>query len=73
MRLAEQKPPLRPDAAQPAVRASSSTTSSDGSRSRASSAVHNPVNPPPTTARSAVTRPVSAGSGLGRVRLVEPE
>ena len=31
----------------------------------ASSAVHRPVNPPPTTARSAVTRPASAGSGSG--------
>jgi len=65
VRLADQKPPLRPDAAQPTVRASSSTTSSDGSRSVASSAVHSPVNPPPTIARSAVTFPASAGSGSG--------
>ena len=49
VRLAEQKPPLRPEAAQPTVFASTRTTSSSGYRSRASSAVHRPVNPPPTT------------------------
>ena len=65
VRLAEQKPPLRPDAAQPTVRASSSTTSRDGSRSLASSAVHRPVNPPPTTASSVVTCSASAGRGSG--------
>jgi hypothetical protein len=49
----------------PTVRASSRTTSLDGSRSLASRAVHRPVNPPPTTARSVVTWPASAGSGSG--------
>ena len=43
VRLAAQNPPLRPDAAQPAVRASRTTTSRSGSRSLASSAVHSPV------------------------------
>src|SRR5450755_3656165 len=65
VRLAEQKPPFRPDAAQPVVSASRSTISAEGSRSRASSAVHSPENPPPTTARSAVSVPVSAGAGSG--------
>ena len=65
VRLAEQKPPLRPDAALPTVRASSSTTSLDGSRSLASRAVHRPVNPPPTIARSAVRWAASAGSVSG--------
>src|SRR6201996_1342220 len=65
VRLAEQNPPLRPDAAQPAVLASSSTTSAPGSRSRASRAVHNPENPPPTTTRSARSAPVRAGLGSG--------
>ncbi len=65
VRLAEQKPPLRPEAAQPTVCASTRTTSRSGYRSRASSAVHRPVNPPPMTARSAVTSPASAGSGSG--------
>src|SRR6202012_6035701 len=63
--LAEQTPPLRPDAAQPAVLASSSTTSAPGSRSRASRAVHNPEKPPPTTTRSARSAPVRAGLGAG--------
>ncbi len=43
VRLAEQNPPLRPDAAQPTSRDSSSTTSRPGSRSLASSAVQRPV------------------------------
>ena len=65
VRLAEQKPPLRPDAAQPTLRASSSTTSRDGSRSFASSAVHRPVKPPPTTASSVVMCSASAGRVSG--------
>jgi len=64
-KLGEQNPPLRPEAAQPTVFASTRTTSSSGYRSRASSAVHSPVNPPPMTARSAVTSLASAGSGSG--------
>lgn len=46
------EPPLRPDAAQPTSRASTRITSQPGSRSFASSAVHSPQNPPPTTRRS---------------------
>lgn len=65
VRLAEQNPPLRPEAAQPAVPASSSATSADGSRCRASSAVHSPENPPPTTTRSARCAPASAAAGSG--------
>ena len=65
VRLAEQKPPLRPDAAQPTRRASSSTISADGSRSTAISAVHRPVNPPPITASRAPVPPVSRGVAGG--------
>ena len=65
VRLAEQKPPLRPDAAQPTRRASSSTISADGSRSFASSAVHRPVNPPPITASRGAVPPVSRGAAGG--------
>ena len=43
VRLASQNPPLRPDAAQPTVRASTRTMRASGSRRRASSAVHSPV------------------------------
>ncbi len=43
VRLAAQKPPLRPLAAQPIRSPSSRTTSRPGSRSLASSAVHSPV------------------------------
>ena len=43
VRLVAQKPPLRPDAAQPTVAASTSTTSRSGSASLAWSAVHSPV------------------------------
>ena len=43
VRLASQNPPLRPDAAQPTVCASTSTTRASGSRRLASSAVHSPV------------------------------
>ena len=42
VRLASQNPPLRPDAAQPTVCASTSTTRAPGSRRFASSAVHRP-------------------------------
>ena len=74
VRLAEQNPPLRPDAAPPAVLASrTKITSADGSRSsRASSAVHNPENPPPTTARSAAARLVSGARDRG-ARLTGPK
>src|ERR1019366_9506042 len=54
--------PVAPEAT---VRASSSTTSEDGSRSLASSAVHSPVNPPPITARLAAARPASGEAGPG--------
>ena len=43
VRLASQNPPLRPDAAQPTVRASTRTMRASGSRRCASSAVHSPV------------------------------
>ena len=65
VRLAAQKPPLRPDAAHPMARPSSSTTSAAGSRSLASRAVHSPVNPPPITASPAAVARFSGGSGGG--------
>ena len=37
-----------------------------GASSMACSAVHSPVNPPPTMTRSASSWPRSAGSGAGR-------
>ncbi|CAM5660941.1 hypothetical protein SALBM217S_08463 [Streptomyces griseoloalbus] len=43
VREAAQNPPLRPEAAQPTSRPSTSTTSRDGSRSLAISAVHSPL------------------------------
>ena len=43
VRLLAQKPPLRPDAAQPTVAASTRMTSRAGSASLACSAVHRPV------------------------------
>lgn len=65
VREAAQNPPLRPEAAQPTSRPSTRTTSRAGSRSLAISAVHSPLYPPPTTSRSQVSAPVSAGSGPG--------
>ena len=43
VRLASQNPPLRPDAAQPIVFASTSTTRAPGLRFFASTAAHRPV------------------------------
>ena len=73
MSCASQKPPLRPLAAQPRRDPRAATTSRPGSRSLAISAVHRPVKPPPTTARSASVSPYERGRRLGRVRVVEPE
>src|SRR5215213_9771439 len=62
------KPPLRPLAPQPAVSASSSTTSRSGRSRLASTAAHRPVKPPPTIARSASSAASSGGAGAGRGR-----
>ena len=53
VRDGETNPPLRPDAAMPSRPRSRRTTSRDGSSSLAWSAAQSPVNPPPTTTRSA--------------------
>ncbi len=58
-----QTPPLRPLAWPPATPASRTTTSACGSRSLASSAAQRPEKPAPTTARSQVSAPASAGRG----------
>ena len=65
---ASTKPPLRPLAPQPAVSASSSTTSRSGRSRLACTAAHRPVKPPPTIARSASTVPSSGGASAGRGR-----
>ena len=57
------KPPLRPLAPPPQTSASSTTMSADGSSSRIWSAVHSPVNPPPTMQTSQRTSPASGGRG----------
>ena len=43
----EKNPPLRPDAPNATVSASTTTMSADGSVARASMAAHRPVSPPP--------------------------
>ena len=67
-----QMPPLRPLAWPATSPASRTTTSAPGSRSLASSAAQRPVKPAPTTARSQVSAPASAGRGgaaaAGRAR-----
>ena len=63
---AEQKPPLRPDAAHPMREPSRSSTSRDGSASLASRAVHRPEKPPPTTSRSVRAVPEKGSSASGR-------
>jgi hypothetical protein len=65
VRLAAPNPALRPVAAQPILSASSRRTLRPGSRSLASSAVHRPQNPLPSTARSALTEAPSAGRARG--------
>ena len=65
VRLAEQNPPLRPDAPYPVSCCSRMTTSRSGSNSFANKAVHRPVNPAPTMQRSAPSSPMSAGCGSG--------
>ena len=67
---AEQKPPLRPDAPNASRSPSSRTTRLPSSA--ACSAPHRPVRPPPTTTRSASSRPSSGGRAV-RPGLVEPE
>ena len=61
VRLASQKPPLRPVACS-AIRSrlDAAAPSRPGSRSLARTAVHSPVKPPPTTTRS------GASAGVGR-------
>ena len=66
VRLAAQKPPLRPDAAQPMRSPSSSTTSRSGSRSLARIAVHRPEKPPPTMASSVDASAPRAARAGGR-------
>ena len=63
---AEQKPPFRPDAAQPNVIPSRRTTSRAGSSCLASRAVQSPEYPPPMIARSVRTCPVSRSRGGAR-------
>ena len=64
------EPPLRPLAPQPAVEASSTTTSRPGRSSLAITAAHSPVKPAPTIARSASTDPSrsSLQAAAGRAR-----
>src|SRR5689334_23793473 len=69
VRLASQKPPLRPLAAQPILLPSMSTTDRPGLASLASSAAHRPPKPPPTTARSQATSPRSDSRTAGASRL----
>ena len=66
VRLASQKPPLRPLAADPILFPSISTTDRPGLASLASSAVHSPLNPPPITARSQASSPRTGGRAAGR-------
>ena len=61
---AEHQPPLRPDAPQPAISRSSTTTRSVGSCRSRWWAVHSPVNPAPTMAMSASMSPGSIGRGV---------
>ena len=58
-------PPLRPLAADPTSAPSMSTTSRDGSRSLAITAVHSPVYPPPTMHRSQFSVRTSVGLESG--------
>ncbi len=60
------KPPLRPVAPSAARPPSTRTTSRSGSCCLASSAVHRPVKPAPTTSRSQETGAESRGAGSGR-------
>ncbi len=59
------KPPLRPLAAPPTSPLSINTTSRDGSRSLAITAVHSPVYPPPTMHRSQCSSRTSVGFDSG--------
>jgi hypothetical protein len=61
VRLAAQKPPLRPLAPKPTDSASRTTTRSEGSESVRAIAVHKPVKPAPITTTSA--RPPEASGG----------
>ena len=65
VRLASQKPPLRPLAPKATVSASSTATRSAGSVSVSAIAVHSPVNPPPTIATSTSSAsPASSGGSI---------
>ncbi len=65
VRLASQNPPFRPLAPKATVSASRTATRSVGSVSVSATAVHSPVNPPPTMATS--TSSVSPGSSGGSI------
>src|SRR5580704_11485611 len=65
VRLASQKPPLRPLAAQPMRWPSMSTTDRPGLASLASKAAHSPPKPPPITARSQARSPRSGSRAAG--------
>ncbi len=66
VRLAAQKPPLRPVAPSAMRSPSSNTIDLSGFSSAACRAAHNPVNPPPTITRSADVEPECRGLGVGR-------
>ncbi len=61
VRDAWQNPPFRPLAPNPTVSCSRTVTRSEGSVSVSARAVHNPVNPAPTTATSVTPSPRSGG------------
>ena len=63
VRLASQKPPLRPLAPNATVSASRTTTRNDGSVSVSAIAVQSPVNPAPMIATSAVVVVPRASGG----------
>ena len=73
VRLASQKPPLRPDAAHPTVRASTTTMRASGSRRRASSAVHKPGVAAADDHEVGVVSSAQRGSIRLRRDVVEPE